>query len=880
MIRRRQENEKKTRMSLAFVWVASLCLFASLAAPALPPSKALALKDQALKELLATDWQFRAVADTQHLSVGDWHPATVPGEVHTDNEKRLQWVGEQDWEYRTTLRPEAALLAKQHIELVFEGLDTFAEVTLNGHPLLRADNMFRAWRVDARPLLHPGENELRVLFHSPYNVMTPLVAKLPYILPGSGYEAYEPDKGIYPVGHYIRTAGYEYGWDWGPKLVTMGIWRPVRIEAWDDARIVDLHIEQSSVTAERAMLLAEVEVEAAHAGKAAVDLDLASIGAFPGSLHYHTEQQLDTGVNHLMIPLRVEHPKRWFPAGYGPQDRYQATVQLRDAGKLLDSARKTIGLRSVELRRQPDPWGISFTFVVNGIPVFAKGANVIPMDSFPARVTPQRERSLLTAARDANMNMIRLWGGGYYQTDSFYEIADELGIMVWQEFAFGGGMVPGDKAFQDNVREEAVEQVTRLRDHPSIVLWCGNNEVETAWNSWDDHLEFKKKITAEQRERVWQDYVVMFRDILKSVVAQQGGGVPYWPSSPGADFEDVAGNDHNGDMHFWNVWSGAKPIADYRKVETRFLSEYGFQGMPDLATVRAFAGNEEDLTAPALANHERFIHGFDRMKQYLDEETGPARDFAGFDYLSQFVQAEAIQTEAEHLRGMMPRAMGSLYWQLNDCWPVVSWSSIDYFGRPKALQYYARRFYAPLAIAPVYEDNQIQVHIVSDHTEPTAGTLRIRVLDFSGRQLAASSQAITVPALTSLAIAPIASGGIRDFDPRRDVAVLELVSKEKILASHTLYFAKTRDLKLPQPSIDAEIDHSPDGKGYRVRLQSGTLARAVQIATPGLDSTFSDNFIDLIPNQPVEVHLDTQASLSQLRAALHLTSVASAIARP
>lgn len=877
---------RPSSMRLALGSLASLSLLAPWTASAQP-----------VDQSIVSGWQFRAVVDTQHPGAADWHPATIPGEVHTDlqaaglipdpffadNEKRQQWIGEQDWEYRTTLRASAALLAHQHIELVFDGLDTFAEVTLNGHPLLKADNMFRAWRTDVRPLLHPGDNELRVLFHSPYKVMSPVLAKLPYILPGSGYEAYDPAKGIYPVGHYIRTAGYEYGWDWGPKLVTMGIWRPVRIEAWDDARINNLHIEQTSVNAERALLQAQIDVEAAHAGKVTVDLNFESIGKPPASnLRYHGEQLLDAGVNHLVIPLRIEHPRLWFPAGYGAQDRYRVSLEVKskNGAKLLDRSEEKIGLRSVELRRQPDQWGTSFTFVVNGIPIFAKGANVIPMDSFPARVTAQRERALLTAARDANMNMIRMWGGGYYQTDSFYETADELGLMVWQEFAFGGGMVPGDKAFQDNVREEAIQQVKRLRDHPSVVLWCGNNEVETAWDSWGDRIDFKKQIGPDQRERVWQDYVVLFRDILKSVVAQQGGGAPYWPSSPGANFEDRAGNDHNGDMHYWNVWSGSAPIDDYRKVETRFLSEYGFQGMPDLATVHAFAGKEEDLTAPALANHERFIHGFDRIQHYLDQETGPARDFASFDYLSQFVQAEAIQTEAEHLRSQMPRAMGSLYWQLNDCWPVVSWASIDYYGRPKALQYYAQRFYAPVAIAPVFDGKQIQAHMISDRLQPVIGVLRLRVMDFAGNQLADSSQSITIPALTSLAIAPLNTNSIYNFDPSRDVAVFELTSNGEILASHTLYFAKTLELKLPQPTIDASVELSPSGKDYLVRLQSNTLARAVQIATPGFDSTFSTNFIDLLPNQPVTVHLETQSSLSQVRAALRLTSVADAIRRP
>jgi beta-mannosidase len=383
---------KHTRLSISSL--VSLCLLVPWAASAQPVS-----------QVVSAGWQFRAVSDHEHPGVADWHSAAVPGAVHTDlqsaglipdpffadNEKRLQWIGRQDWEYRTTLNADSALLTRQHIELVFDGLDTFAEVTLNHQPLLKTDNMFRSWRVDVRPLLHSGANELRVVFHSPYTVMSPVLAKLPYILPGSGYEAYDPAKGIYPVGHYIRTAGYEYGWDWGPKLVTMGIWRPVRIEAWDDVRITNLHIEQNSVTADRALLTAEIDIEAAHAGKATVNLNLENIADPSASnLRIHGTETLEAGINHLKYSLRIDHPKRWFPAGYGAQDRYQVSLDVKDENnaKRLDSAEEKIGLRSVELRRDADQWGRSFAFVVNGIPVFAKGANVIPPASRPLASAP------------------------------------------------------------------------------------------------------------------------------------------------------------------------------------------------------------------------------------------------------------------------------------------------------------------------------------------------------------------------------------------------------------------------------------------------------------------------------------------------------------
>lgn len=833
-------------------------------------------------------WRFRAVASADHPEAMVERAATVPGVVQTDlqhngvipdpffgdNEKRLQWIGLTDWEYTNVFEVTPAVLRRAHIELVFEGLDTLADVELNSLPVLSAENQFRTWRIDAKPHLHAGRNTLRIVFHSPITKLTPMIANLPYIIPGTGYEPLDRSKGIYPVSQYLRKAGYNFGWDWGPRLVTLGIWKPVHLEAWDTARVAGFHLQQDSVTADRAVLRANLDLDSDVAGPASLQLHIVAPDGhvLPTITAAVT---LDRGDNHLLLPLRIEHPDRWYPNGYGKQSLYRIAAKLIRNGSSIATAELKTGLRSIELRRKPDQWGTSFTFVVNGVPVFAKGADFVPMDSFPPSITDARRRALLTAAHDVHMNMLRIWGGGFYESDSFYDLCDELGLMVWHDFMFGGSLVPGDKAFQDNVQAEAVEQVQRLSDHPSLALWCGNNEVETAWLNWGDHLAFEKSITPQQRDRVWQDYVVMFRDILKSAVAQYGNGVPYWPTSPGSNFDDVPPNKQDGDMHSWSVWSGAAPYTSYANEHPRFLSEFGFQSMPDLQTVRAEAGSDEDLNSPALQDHERFLHGYDRMNQYLSAEFRPARDFASFVYLSQIMQAEAIKFGVETMRSRRPETMGTLYWQLDDCWPVASWASIDYFGRWKALQYYAARFYAPLLIvAQPHMDKaerSLNIHIVSDEQTPHKALLRIRLMHFDGTLIQERSQPVEALPLASTAIPPVALSG---FDPKTSFAVLTLEQQGKELASNTVYFADPKDLLLPTPNIVTEI--RPFGTGYIVTLRSSVLARDMQLDFGTLNAKPADNFFDLLPNQSHEVLVTGSATLADLKAALQLRSVATA----
>ena len=841
---------------------------------------------------LDSGWKFRAVSNVDQADVKEWHPAEVPGVVQTDllnnklipdpfdrdNEFHLQWIGLADWEYQTTFDVDAATLGREHVELVFEGLDTFADVYLNGQSILNADNMFRRWRVPVKAQLKAGSNTLRIVFHSAVEKMIPYAKSLPYILPSISTHNYGNEENI-ATAPYTRKAPYNYGWDWGPRYITAGIWHPVRLESWDALRIENFHIHQQNITHDLANATAEVEIEASKPTTATLTVAHNEMSG-PQISDATQTLQLNAGTNHISVPLRIVSPKLWYPVGYGDQNRYRFTASIR-IGKDKDTAAHAeakTGLRSVELRRVPDQWGKSFEFVVNGIAVFAKGADVIPFDSFANRVTPAIHRNILQAARDAHMNMVREWGGGYYESDDFYDICDELGIMVWQEFMFGGDMVPGDVAFQENVRQEAIDQIKRLRDHPSIVIWCGNNEVETGWHHWGDRQEFKESVSADARERVWQDYVILFSDILRSTVAQYADPVPYTPSSPSANFEEVPDNQHNGDMHYWAVWHQQAPASDYTLQFPRFMSEYGFQSFPEMRTIRTYASKPDDfdIRSTVMQAHQKNKGGNERILTYMLREYRQPKDFDSFVYLSQVQQAEIIKIGAEHLRRQRPRTMGSLYWQLNDCWPVASWASIDYYGRWKALHYYARRFYDDVLISPFLHDDEVDVYVVSDKLQPLSGTVHMRLLDFSGNSLLEQTKDVQIPAQSNEIYFTVDQSTLAaKADLHKSFLVFDLEISGKRVSRNLIFFNVTHDLELPvAPKIATTLKKTADG--YEVTAQSSQLARGVYLSFGDLDAQISDNYFDLLPGEPVTLHLTSTASLEQVKQALKVMSLTEA----
>jgi beta-mannosidase len=854
-------------------WI--LALVALLAAPALAAPKTVISLDQG--------WQVRidpsdAQAVREHPRAANWLNASVPGSVQQDliaagilpdpfigrNEAAIQWAGLTGWEYRTKIDVAPALLARGHLDLVFDGLDTFAAVLVNGRPLLSADNAHRRWRADAKPLLHAGANELVVRFASPIRKLQPMVLAEAHPLPGEYDSAFGDEPKGKQTSPYIRKPKYQYGWDWAPRIVSIGMWKPARLEAWDNARIDALRIEQEALNDAEARLLARVRVIADRGSRVAMRVD---VTAPDGKRQQVTrEVALAPGVNEVAVPISIARPQRWWPVGYGAHPLYAVTASLQ--GSDSDSVTKRTGLRTVELIRKDG----SFGFKINGVPIFAKGANLIPFDMSPARVTATQQRRILDSAVAANMNMVRVWGGGYYPDDTFYDIADELGLMVWQDFMFGGAVTPPDPDFRHNVAAEAEEQVTRLQAHPSLVIWAGNNEVQAGWELWGDRQEFKKAVGPDEQERIGTSMAVLFDRVLRDAVIRNDNDVPYWPGSPSTDYEGPIDTGKNGDRHFWDVWSGSKPIERYTDECVRFMSEYGFQSMPGLPTVAAFAG-AADLSpdSAVLKAHQKFLsgEGNERLRFYLDQYQRKPKDFADFVYLTQVMQAQAIDLAARHHRSCRPTTMGSLYWQLNDSWPAISWASVDWYGRWKLLHYAARRFFAPQIIVAERKGDATRVALVSDATTLLAAQWRVRVFDMAGRQLNERGDSVTLAPLSARDVAMLDDKSLfGNADPAGSYAVAELLLNGRTVSRGIVERRAPKDMAYPAPGLRTRW------QGKNLTLTATNLARAVQIGFGTLAAQPSDNGFDLLPGESVSVTIDSAADPATLARALTLSTLA------
>ena len=821
-------------------------------------------------------WKFRQARLT------NWYPATVPGVVHTDllqnkiiedpffrlNERGLQWIDKEDWVYETCFTLAADMMRKENMELVFEGLDTYADVYLNDECILKADNMFRCWSIPVRQYIREENNILKVYFHSPVKIDVPKWDALPYQYPASNDQSENGGLFNKKISIFARKAGYHYGWDWGPRLVTSGIWRPVYIRAWSDLRINDVFIEQKEVGAGRAVIAGHVELDADK------DMDgvLVTItDEATGRVLGEWQADLKRGTNRVTVDFVLHKPKLWWSNGLGEPFLYRFRTDIIAGGELLDSKTERVGIRSLKVVHQPDKDGHTFYIELNGRPVFAKGANYIPSDNFLPRVTPENYKRTILDAAGVNMNMLRVWGGGIYENDVFYDLCDEHGIMIWQDFMFACSMYPAEGALLDNIHQEAVDNVKRLRNHACIALWCGNNECQDAWLGWGWKREIERQ-NKEYADKIWAQYRQQYHVTLPGVVREYAPGTFYWPSSPFA-FEGEMSGTTDGDRHYWSVWHGKAPISDYDSEKSRFFSEYGFQSFPEFDSVKRYAPYPEDwdIRSEVMMSHQRGgDHANGLIETYLLNEYKKPRDFRAFLYINHVLQGDAIKTAIESHRRQMPYNMGTLFWQHNDCWPVASWASRDYYGRWKAQHYYVRKAYDDILISSVVEGDDLIVYAVSDRLENTSGRLQLQVCQFDGTVVHHWGKSVGISGNDSRVCfsAPLAK--LLEGADRGTVYVrVDYTDKSGRVYHNNYCLGKQKDMDYPKVDLQTEV-HSIEG-GYEVMVSSDKFARAVCLSVADNESVYSDNYFDVQPKSSVQVQVRTRLSAEAFNGSLRLT---------
>lgn len=804
-----------------------------------------------MKQILSLDgvWRLRQDDRTETL------PAPVPGTVHQalltagilpdpyprDQELAAQWVGEARWTYARTFAADPVVLSAPVVRLRCHGLDTLAAIRINDREIGRADNMFRTWVYDIRAALRPGLNTIEVAFASPVVEARARYARLPLRCPH--HAAHEP-----PGITYLRKEQCNFGWDWGPCLPTAGIWRAIALEAVAGPEIADVVVRQ-------------------HHRRGAVRLDLAIALAGRGIAGGTVEVVLrrrgrrvaaaETAAGRRVeVRLAVPSPRLWWPNGLGEQPLYDLEVRLRGAdGRVHDQRRLRIGLRTLELRRQDDAWGQGFAFACNGVPFFAKGSNWIPADAILDRITPDVYRRLLTAARDSHQNMIRVWGRGLYEADAFYDLCDELGLCVWQDFMFACGAYPAfDDAFLRNVAAEVDDNVRRLRHHPSIALWCGNNELEQ-FCCGDAYPQFP-----------WPEYRGLFDRLIPGRLRRLDPDRPYIPSSGHNPRGKRAGgaDPRWGDSHLWEVWHGREPFEWYRSTSHRFCSEFGFQSFPEPQTVAGFTDPEDrNVTSPVMEHHQRSGIGNRVILEYM---LRAFRMPAGFDqtlWLSQIQQGLGVACGIDHWRRNMPRCMGALYWQLNDCWPAPSWSSIDYHGRWKALHYFVRRAFAPIRVSCIADPvaGTVGFFVASDRRDPRPARLHWTLTDIAGRELSSGAKPVRIPANGARRLHRISLARLRPGRPPDDLLVwVRLTCNGHVLSEDFATLVPPKRLRLHEPGLQARV--LPQGpREFAVTLTARAPALWTWIELAGTDIRCSDNFFCLPAHLPRSIRVCTAKPL-------------------
>lgn len=777
-------------------------------------------------------------------------PARVPGDVHTDllqagqiedpmyrdNEKDQMWIGETDWVYQRSFVVDETIFNQDVVLLRCHGLDTLATVILNGTEIASTDNMFRTYEFDVKAHLITGENVLRIQFDAPATYARKMDAE-------NGEMAGWVEPMRYNSGAWIRKEPCNFGWDWGPMTTTSGIWRDIELVAYSIARLDSVQCLQDHNDGQ-VRLTVNVQAESTSSADLLARIEL----EFDGRMFMSTEGTLSD--NALSQKMTISNPKLWWVNGMGEQPLYTVRVTLLDGETAIDSSEKRIGLRTLNLVTEADEWGQSFRFECNGVPFFAKGANWIPATPYPGDFRTWDYRPTLDSVIDGNMNMIRVWGGGIYEDNRFYDICDELGIAIWQDFIFACGTYPSfNDDFMANVEAEARDNIRRIRHHACIALWCGNNEIEQGMPS----DEWKASMS-------WEDYEKLFDQLLPSLVKELDPQASYWPGSPHSPTGDreLWENQTCGDTHLWAVWHGKQPFEWYRDRQDRFCSEFGFQSFPQPSSINEMTiPADRNITSYIMEHYQRSPIGNSTIIHYMLDWFQLPTSFESMVWVSQILQGMAMTYAIEHWRRNMPRTMGTLFWQLNDMWMGPSWSSLDWKGNWKALQYMAKRFFAPLMISGVedIENQSVAIHATSDHQEATNALAHWTITDLQGTLLTTGEQDITIPERTSQLIhtldvsEQVASNGVNDMLIWLDLEVDgELISNNLVLMSRPKHFY------LMPPSISQDIESN--GNVHTITLRSNVPALYVWLDKAG--ARFSDNFFHLQAGKPYTVTMTAE----------------------
>ncbi|MGC9343262.1 MAG: glycosyl hydrolase 2 galactose-binding domain-containing protein [Bacteroidales bacterium] len=812
---------------------------------------------------LQGNWQFSNSEEDK------WYEADIPGTVHTDlmdnglipdpfvgfNEDSVQWIEDEDWIYKTSFYLSEEEENYNHHELVFEGLDTYADVYLNGDLIISADNMFIPWKREVSELLVQGENVIKIHFHSAVKKGLEKARKLDFLLIATNEQAPDDEK----TNVFTRKAPFHFGWDWGPRLVTCGIWRPVYLKSWNDAIIRDIYLVQDEFSKEKAAYTAKIQIETNQESRFSIKILNPDLGTLA-----QKKEKLVKGINEISLPIVFEEPQLWWSNGLGEAFLYELVIRVERQGVVLDSVSERLGIRKIELVQKEDEKGRSFQFELNDVPVFMKGANYIPGDIFIPRVTREKYERVIKETVLANMNMLRVWGGAIYENDIFYDLCDENGILVWQDFMFACAMQPGDSAHLENIRKEAEYNVKRLRNHPSMALWCGNNENLTAWHTWG----WQDQYTEAQNEYHWQTYKNIFYKILPDAVKKFDPSKTYWPSSP-QSYGDKLADRKSGDEHDWTIWFGQKDYSAYGENVPRFVSEYGLQSFPPVETLLSFAA-EEDLTIFSdLLDHrqrsnmnwvEPGFNGNDMILRYLRKYLPEPDDFREMVYFSQISHQLSMKEAIESHKGAMPWCMGSLYWQINDCWPTISWASVDYYGNWKAPHYQAKRSFEKLIITEEMTENRIRLKVVSDYLEDRQLSLQLNWIKNTGEYTGESvSKELIVKANT----ATDAWEKILTKEELSSLSEMNLVARlfngNELISEKMISFVRPVEEKLEPANVRASISQRSDS--YLIDLETDVPTRFIELNFKGLDGWFDDNYFHLSPDSPKRIHFYTNSKI-------------------